>query len=115
MAVTIRWVFRLQVSVLLPSEWWWKFLSHSNIEAVLNKRQPGDSSRKRMEISVFTFLCYPGTLMYLCILALLYVFTLVYKINQIKMAYCYLWFKYKRYLHKCVVVAFNIFIKLLLF
>ena len=37
-----------------------------------------------MEISVFTFLCYPGTLMYLCILVLLYVFTLVYKINQIK-------------------------------
>ena len=37
-----------------------------------------------MEISVFTFLCYAGTLMYLCILVLLYVFILVYKINQIK-------------------------------
>jgi len=29
-------------------------------------------------------LCYAGTLMYLCILVLLYVFVLVYKINQIK-------------------------------
>ena len=28
-----------------------------------------------MEISVFTFLCYPGTFMYLCVLVLLYVFT----------------------------------------
>ena len=40
--------------------------------------------RTTMEISVFSFLCYPGTLKYLCISALLYVFTLVYKINQIK-------------------------------
>ena len=37
-----------------------------------------------MEIRVFTFLCYPGAFMYLCILVLLYVFTLEYKINQIK-------------------------------
>ena len=35
-----------------------------------------------MEITVFTSFCYPGTLMHLCILVLLYVFTLVYKINQ---------------------------------
>ena len=37
-----------------------------------------------IEICVFTFLCYPGTLMYLRIVVLLYVFTLMYKINQIK-------------------------------
>ena len=40
-----------------------------------------------MEMGVFTFLCYPGTLMYLCILVLLYVFTLVYKINDIKLEF----------------------------
>ena len=38
-----------------------------------------------MEISVFTFLCYPGSLMYRSnILVFLYVLKLVYKINQIK-------------------------------
>ena len=39
-------VFRLHLSVLLPCEWWGRrFLNHSNIEAVLIKRQPGDSPR----------------------------------------------------------------------
>jgi len=37
-----------------------------------------------MEISDFTFLYYPATLMYLCILVLLYVFTLVYKITKLE-------------------------------
>ena len=39
-----------------------------------------------MEIIVLTFFDYPGTLMYLCILCLLYIyiFIIVYKINQIK-------------------------------
>ena len=36
-------------------------------------------------MTIPAFLCYPGTLMYLCILVLLYVFTLVYKINQINL------------------------------
>ena len=43
---TLR-VFRLHLSLLLPREWWGRaFLNHSNIEAVLNKLQPGDSPRK---------------------------------------------------------------------
>ena len=37
-----------------------------------------------MEIRVFIFLCYPGTLMYLLILMLLYVFTIVHKIKTPK-------------------------------
>ena len=42
---TLR-VFRLHLSALLPCEWWGrKFLNDSNIEAVLIKRQPGDSPR----------------------------------------------------------------------
>jgi len=46
-SVTTLRVFRLHLSVLLPCEWWGRrFLNHSNIEAVLNKRQPGDSPRK---------------------------------------------------------------------
>jgi len=41
-----RTLFRLHLSVLLPCEWWRRrFLNHSNIEAVLIKRQPGDSPR----------------------------------------------------------------------
>jgi hypothetical protein len=32
--------------LMLPCEWWGRrFLNHSNIEAVLIKRQPGDSPR----------------------------------------------------------------------
>jgi len=34
-----------------------------------------------MEISVFICLCYPGILMYLCVLMLLNAFILVYKIE----------------------------------
>ena len=46
LAVTTLRVFRLHLSVLLPCEWWGRrFLHHSNIEAVLNKRQSGDSPR----------------------------------------------------------------------
>jgi len=46
LAVTNLRVFRLHLSVLLLCEWWGrKFLNHSNIETVLIKRQPGDSSR----------------------------------------------------------------------
>ena len=50
-----------------------------------------------MEINIFTFLRYPGTLMYLpvCILVLLYVFTWVYKITQIKKVYWKHLVKYK--------------------
>jgi len=34
------------LSILLPCKWWGRrFLNHSNTEAVLNKRQPGDSPR----------------------------------------------------------------------
>jgi len=44
--VTTLRVFRLHLSILLPCEWWGRpFLNHSNIEAVSNKRQPGDSPR----------------------------------------------------------------------
>jgi len=44
--VTTLMVFRLHLSVLLPCEWWGRiFLNHSKIEAVLIKRQPGDSPR----------------------------------------------------------------------
>jgi hypothetical protein len=39
-------VFRLHLFVVLPCEWWGRtFLNHSNIEAVPNRRQPGDSPR----------------------------------------------------------------------
>ena len=39
--------FWLHLSVLLPCEWWVRrFLNHSNIEAVPNKRQPGGFSPK---------------------------------------------------------------------
>jgi len=39
-------VCRLHLSVLLPCKWWGSiFLNDSNIEAVPNKRQPGDSPR----------------------------------------------------------------------
>jgi len=47
--------------------------------------------RTTMEISVFTFLFYPGILMCLFILVLLYVFTLVYKMK--KKSYYNAWFK----------------------
>ena len=61
---TLR-VFRLHLSVLLPCEWWGRrFLNHSNIEAVPNKRQPGDSPRttKQQQLnpvdkSTYTCLC----------------------------------------------------------
>ena len=44
--MTILKVFQLYLSILLPCEWWGRiFLNHSNIEAVPNKRQPGDSPR----------------------------------------------------------------------
>ena len=44
---TLR-VFRLHLSVLLPCEWWGRiFLNHSNIEAVLIRRQPGDSPNNK--------------------------------------------------------------------
>ena len=39
----------IYISVLLLCEWWGEvgwFLNHSNIEDVLNKRQPGNSPRK---------------------------------------------------------------------
>ena len=46
LTVTTLRVFRLHLSVLLPFEWWERgFLNHSNKEAVLIKRQPGDSLR----------------------------------------------------------------------
>jgi len=51
LAVTTLRVFRLHLSVLFPCEWWGrKFLNHSNIEAVLIKRQPGDSLRKTKQV-----------------------------------------------------------------
>jgi len=44
--VTTLGVFQIHLSVLLPCEWWGGgVLNHSNIEAVLIKRQPGDSPR----------------------------------------------------------------------
>ena len=41
-------VFRLHLYVLFLCEWWGRrFLNHSNIEAVLIKRQPGDSPEQQ--------------------------------------------------------------------
>ena len=53
LAVTTLGLFRLHISVLLPCEWWGRvFLNHSNIEAVLIKRQPGDSPRTTKPILI---------------------------------------------------------------
>jgi len=47
-------VIWLYLSVLLPCEWWMRsFLNHSNIEAVPNKRQPGDSPRKTKQATCY--------------------------------------------------------------
>ena len=50
-------VFRFHLSVLVPCQWWGRiFLNHSNTEAVLNKRQPGDSHRKTKQSSNGSFI-----------------------------------------------------------
>ena len=45
-------VFRLHLSVLLPCGRWWRFHKHSIIEAVPNKRQPGDSPRNANQADI---------------------------------------------------------------
>ena len=48
-------VFRLHLSVMLPCEWWRRrFLNHSNIETVPNRRQPGDTPRKTKQGKLLT-------------------------------------------------------------
>ena len=62
-------VFWLHLSALLPCEWWGRrFLNHSNIEAVPNKRQPGNYSRttKNNDKHIYSALCaIPNITIYL--------------------------------------------------
>ena len=45
--MTTLGVFRLHLSVLLSCEWWGRITTTPNIEAVPNKRQPGDSPEQQ--------------------------------------------------------------------
>jgi len=57
--VTTLRVFWLDLSILLSCEWWGRrFLNHSNIEAVLNKRLPGDSPQKTNQSILFLIIAY---------------------------------------------------------